>query len=308
MRLFILFTCFFLASGLLRAQDTNAIPAAPAPVITQQVSNISDSLHQLTDSFRSLKTALSYSDFFDSSTVARLEKDATPIYTEPACNKYIYRVGGWLLFVFTMLGGLILFGYSSICRDEGYDENGKLKNYKDRPFSYSRVQLFWWTMIILGCYVAFFAIYGHLVPLNMTTVILLGLGAVVLAGGTVIDQRQKNNTPTGQRSQDQDAKHDSFFRDILSDNNGISIHRFQTVVFNMAFGIGFVCYFVTATCTRDYPFIDFNSWQFALLGISSATYLGMKATENGAAPNSNNSNMNNNNGQQEQEAQTNINQ
>lgn len=302
-----LLACIILLALGSHAQDTTnqqQNPVAPAVTnnVPQRVANISDSLHQLADSLHQLKTALTYSDFFDSSAVAQLEKDATPIYTKPQCNKWVYRLCGWALFIVTMVGGLLLFAFSSICRDESYDENGVLRPYKERPYSYSRVHLFWWTMIILGCYIAFLALYGHLVPLNMTTVVMLGLGAAVLAGGKIIDERQKNNTPLGQRSQDHNAKCDSFFKDILSDDNGVSIHRFQTIVFNLAFGIGFISFFVTAVCVHQYPFIDFNSWQFALLGISSATYLGIKATENNT-PQQNNSQNNS-----EQEAQRNINQ
>ncbi len=167
-----------------------------------------------------------------------------------------------------------------MCRDEGYDSNNNANSVMERPFGYSKVQLFWWTMIILCCYTFFYGLTGVLVPLNPTSVILLGFGVMVLAGGKMIDQRQIKSSPPGTRHQDGDARSESFVMDIISDDQGPSIHRFQAVVFNVVFGIGFVSFFISALYGQRYPFADFTEWQFALIGISSATYLGMKATEN----------------------------
>ena len=48
------------------------------------------------------------------------------------------------------------------------------------------------------------------------------------------------------------------------------------------FGIGFLAYFIKSLNIQHpkYPLIEFTDWQFALIGISSATYLGLKASEN----------------------------
>jgi hypothetical protein len=44
-------------------------------------------------------------------------------------------------------------------------------------------------------------------------------------------------------------------------------------------------FFIKSLINLKYPFPDFTEWQFALLGISSATYLGLKASENKDAVN-----------------------
>ncbi len=289
--------------------DTSTTPATTGQMeeladamkssIDMKTADLSDSIKALNKSLDTLKNAMSYSDYYDSATIAFLQKDASSLYNKCACDSAgsvkkgctgyakVCKVSGWLLFLAVLVAGMVLFAQSAICKDESYDANNKLRPLKERPYSYAKVQLFWWTMIILCCYIAFFAMHCVLVPLNMTTIVLLGLGAAVFAGGRIIDNRQKDSVPTGKRIQDESARGDSFFTDILSDENGISIHRFQSLVFNLVFGIAFIYFFVTAVCCHKYPFIDFNEWQFALLGISSATYLGIKATEN-KAPNDNN--------------------
>jgi hypothetical protein len=193
----------------------------------------------------------------------------------------------WLRFIITMviLAGILYFGFNycattNMCRDEAYDTDGKLADTATRPFSYARMQLFWWTMIILSCYTFFYGLTGSLAPLNPTAVALLGFGVVVLAGGKLIDKRQISNNDLGTRAQDDDASKDSFITDMLSDEHGPCIHRFQAVIFNLIFGIGYISFFISAIYGKQYPFIDFGEWQFALIGISSATYLGMKGTEN----------------------------
>jgi hypothetical protein len=136
-------------------------------------------------------------------------------------------------------------------------------------------------MVILSCYVFFYGATGVVFPLNVTAALLLGFGAVVYGFGKIIDNRQIEESK-GRRNQDlgaQKTKPD-FIKDILSDDNGVSIHRFQAVLFNLIFGIGFIGGFIKAVISQKYPFIDFNEWQFALMGISSAAYLGLKASEN----------------------------
>jgi hypothetical protein len=44
-----------------------------------------------------------------------------------------------------------------------------------RPYSWSRVQLAWWTVIVLASFVAIIIKYGHAPQLNESTLILLSL-------------------------------------------------------------------------------------------------------------------------------------
>jgi hypothetical protein len=131
--------------------------------------------------------------------------------------------------------------------------------------------------------------------LNSSTVILLGISAATTAAARVIDisDEEKSNW----RHQDGFGK--NFFLDILSDNNGVSVHRFQTVVFNAVFGVWFIhavlnnllhdCSAYTGDtklleqCKLDilnYIMPPISDNNLILLGLSSATYAALKMTEN----------------------------
>ena len=184
-----------------------------------------------------------------------------------------------LLLLFVWIYGYQKFTKSALCRDMCFDDNGVLKPYDKCPYSFGRVQLFWWTMIILTCYIYFFAATGVLLPVNATMGILLGFSVTVYAGGRILDNRQIIRNPANTRSQDM-GNGKGLLTDIMSDDVGISIHRFQTVVFNIVFGIGFLFYFISCFQGHVYPLAEFSEWQYGLLGISSAAYLGLKANEN----------------------------
>jgi hypothetical protein len=67
---------------------------------------------------------------------------------------------------------------------------------------------------------------------------------------------------------------DNFFSDILTDENGVSFHRLQMVVFTMVLGFVFI-YTVWATLTMP----DFSTTLLTMQGITAGTYLGFKIPE-----------------------------
>jgi hypothetical protein len=195
--------------------------------------------------------------------------------------KWFHAIAAIILLLLLWIGGIKYAIKDGLCKDACFNQDGSQIDPIKCPFSYARTQLFWWTMVILSCYVFFYGATGVVLPLNSTAALLLGFGAVVYGFGKIIDNRQIEESK-GRRNQDLGAQktQPDFIKDILSDDNGVSIHRFQAVLFNLIFGIGFIGGFIKAVISQEYPFIDFNEWQFALMGISSATYLGLKASEN----------------------------
>lgn len=180
--------------------------------------------------------------------------------------------------------GIFLLQTTSLCRDQSVDpKTNKLRPVNERPYSYARVQLFWWTMIIFWCLTAFYIYTGILLALTPTAVLLLGGGLAVSVFGNVMDnaQRAQNNIPVPVRHQDITAK-SNLLTDILSDEGGISIHRLQAVLANIIFGLAFLSNFMRALDIA-YPLTEFESWQMTLLGASAAGYLGFKANENSRA-------------------------
>jgi hypothetical protein len=67
---------------------------------------------------------------------------------------------------------------------------------------------------------------------------------------------------------------ENFFRDIVTDVDGVSLHRFQSVGWTVVLGAAFLI-FVLAQ--RKFP--EFDKYLLAVLGISGGTYLGFKIPE-----------------------------
>jgi hypothetical protein len=67
---------------------------------------------------------------------------------------------------------------------------------------------------------------------------------------------------------------EDFLRDILSDANGVSFHRFQNAAWTLVLGIIFV-----SQVYRDLAMPQFNGTLLGLMGLSAGTFLGMKIPE-----------------------------
>ena len=157
-----------------------------------------------------------------------------------------------------------------------------MSNAKKRPYSWARVQLAWWTVIVLSSFIAIMARYKVAPGLDESTVILLGISAATIATARTIDVSDEAN-PNVTRHQDDNGS--NFVLDILSDQDNVSISRFQTVVFNFVFGVWFIGSVLTDLVTLPAKDVDaiipiITPANLVLLGLSSATYAAMKATEN----------------------------
>jgi hypothetical protein len=152
-----------------------------------------------------------------------------------------------------------------------------------KPYSWSRVQLAWWTVIVLSSFIAILFTFNQAPTLSTSTVVLLGISAGTTAMARVIDVSATTNVATVTSPVLPDKS--NLFVDILSDQNSVSVSRFQTVIFNAAFGI----WFIVAVLEHLHlsPDDDINSimpvietQNLVLLGLSSATYAALKTTEN----------------------------
>ena len=152
-----------------------------------------------------------------------------------------------------------------------------------RPYSYARVQLAWWTLVILSSVITILFTKGEMPTLDNSTLILLGIASGTTVVARLIDMADRNNADTVLLSQDFSGE--NFLLDILSDKTGVSIHRLQSVIINIIFGVWFVVMVLrhlsgTSACPLDdiIPVISTNN--LILLGISSGTYAALKTTEN----------------------------
>lgn len=157
-----------------------------------------------------------------------------------------------------------------------------------KPYSFARVQLAWWTVIIFSSLIAILSLCKGIPAFDTSILILLGISSGTTAVARVIDVADQQNEKI---IPIQNNESENFLLDILSDGNGVSMHRFQTVVFNIIFGIWFIasvlsnmgqflavkpCFFVDIN--HILPVLDNNN--LILLGLSSGTYAALKIAEN----------------------------
>ncbi len=204
----------------------------------------------------------------------------------------------WVLIILVLLFTLILALRSNLLRDDVDDiatfaANAKKdKRYASKvatmtdqdiadqiphPYSLSKTQLAIWTALI-GCVYIYLALYCHTdlkaIVVNATALTLLGISAGTTTAAGVIDQSQANTPATPPRHQN--APSEGFIKDILSDQNGVSIHRFQNVVWTVI-AVAIYLYKVHQD-QSSLPNLD--NTLIILTGISSAAYLSLKINEN----------------------------
>lgn len=194
-------------------------------------------------------------------------------------------MNAYLIFCITVLVIVVII----VILDRKYQLLRDISVATEKPYSLSRVQLAWWTIIIFSAATTILFKRGIFPTFDQSTLILLGISSATAATARIVDLSDQNNAAT---SRHQDAGKQSFFLDILSDENGASIHRLQTVLFNLILGCWFIFKVMenlsnpASDVNKIIPVVEGNNLIF--LGISTATYVALKSSENKAqtaAPN-----------------------
>ena len=142
------------------------------------------------------------------------------------------------------------------------------------PYSLSRTQFAFWTVVVLFCFFYVWILKGTTIEISGNVLALLGISAGTALGGKLLDQKDLRDPQIKHRHQeDNDTR--SFLLNIISDEHGISIHRFQNVVFSIAIA----CYFLFSV-VNEKQFPELDGGLMTLMGISSGTYLALKSKEN----------------------------
>ncbi|MCX6249447.1 MAG: hypothetical protein NTX61_01725 [Bacteroidetes bacterium] len=174
----------------------------------------------------------------------------------------------WYVSPWALLGVLVLFGFIIGCflylsKKRDLIRCGDMES----QFSLGLTQLCFWTLLISSSYFFICIINNELQPLSASTLILLGVSIVTTAGSKMITVREKIPISAYKPSQ-------GFFKDLLSDEVGYSVHRSQFVLWTIIMGIYFIEQVVTRMKMPDFP-----ETLLALMGISSAGYVGLKNFE-----------------------------
>lgn len=195
-----------------------------------------------------------------------------PVETDKKVKTFslvIIRTGYFWLSVICIV--IIFFLYFFATRSGLLKDDSKLKADK-KPYSLSRTQLAYWTLIVAVAYLFIALVTGELAPLSTSTLILLGISGLTTTVASNIDNSDKRNGRI--RTQDDDPS-EGFYTDLISDTNGVSVTRFQMVIFNLILGVFFV---IEVFTKLKMP--DFDNNLLILMGISNGTYTSLKAGEN----------------------------
>ncbi|UOQ98024.1 hypothetical protein MUN81_00695 [Hymenobacter sp. 5317J-9] len=111
------------------------------------------------------------------------------------------------------------------------------KQYESVPFSLSKVQLVFWTFLILSAYLLCYLVTGELaaIPVSLLGLLGISLGGNLFSRGITSDQ--VNASAEGPSVNDVSK---GFWRDILAEQNRFSIARIQFLLFNLLVGLYFV--------------------------------------------------------------------
>jgi len=168
-----------------------------------------------------------------------------------------------VVFLLALLGLFITLAVkSNMLRDIGPNppDGGK------KPYSLAHTQMATWFFFIMSSWLLLYVVKHSFSTITDSLVILMGISAGTGIGGVAIDSSRKTAN-TVRRSE-------GFLRDILSDPNGISFHRFQVFAWTVVMVLVFIRQ-VTAYLVMP----EFSTALLTLMGISSGTYLGLKVSE-----------------------------
>jgi hypothetical protein len=146
-------------------------------------------------------------------------------------------------------------------------------DFRQRTYSLARCQLAFWTVLVVGSFLYIYLVTGFFNGvLTDTALWLLGISAgtsalAQAAGTSHAGAGQPVAPPIPQRSA-------GFLLDILSDAQGVNVHRLQMLIWTAVFGG-----ILTTRVVTSLAFPEYDTTTYALMGISSGTYVWFKRTE-----------------------------
>jgi|GEM_PF-5392977 len=149
-------------------------------------------------------------------------------------------------------------------------------NYRTIPFSLAKVQLGFWTFLIISAYLLCYMVTGELPDLPASLLGLLGisLGSNVFSRSITAGQLSSAGPLTVNTASL------GFWRDILAEQSRFSLPRIQFFLFNLLVGFYFVRY-----VWKLWAMPDLDANLIALISVSAGGFLAGKAQENGASSN-----------------------
>lgn len=214
--------------------------------------------------------------------------------------------GVLLIFAGIVFGSLCwLAAYSRILRDS--DSTPRPADVKERPpFSLAKTQAAFWFLLVFAAFLFLWGLTGDFNGIiTANTLALIGIGSGTTLGAAMVEagkseQEQKKRDESESQLQAKEAAllattteaekpalneeiktlketlwpASHGVKDLLTDVNGITLHRFQMLVWTLTLGV----IFVVGVC-QNLAMPQFDQTLLALMGISSGVYLGFKIPE-----------------------------
>lgn len=154
-------------------------------------------------------------------------------------------------------------------------------NDKATAYSFSRFQLYLWTLTIMPLFglhwgYKYFPDPDHEHMIDRTALILLSISSAVTLTASVINAIHLSNKNSFKSSQVLKLERQSqgFWIDILTDDEGqFSVARLQQLVFTLIY----VVIYVTTFFAKDKALPVFDDYAFILMGISTGSYVVAKS-------------------------------
>src|SRR5258708_6546581 len=178
----------------------------------------------------------------------------------------------WLVLTFA---GAILYVY--LCRSTGLIRGARTAALSptQKPYSLARFQMAFWFFLVVAAYVFMWLVTGELDTITESILALIGIGAGTALGSAMIDSNANaNSAEKTATAADKDVASRGFFRDMLDDGGGPTLHPFQMFVWTLVLGVIFC-----GSVYRHLAMPAFSATLLGLLGVSSGTYLGFKFPE-----------------------------
>jgi hypothetical protein len=183
--------------------------------------------------------------------------------------------------LFTFFGitsvGLLIFVW--LCRNRGLIRSSPPGVPIIRqPYNLSLFQMAFWFFLVVVSYVFIWLINDELDTITDSILGLLGIGTGTALGASLID---KNKQPAAEQSTSaipaepgKPRESRGFLVDLLNDEGGISLHRFQLFVWTLVLGVIFC-----SSVYKNLQMPEFSATLLGLMGLSSGTFLGFKLPE-----------------------------
>jgi hypothetical protein len=188
------------------------------------------------------------------------------IDTEVTAFPLVLARRSWLISTVLIVAGLFLLFLVLAVKTDLLRETGPAPPAgQRRPYSLARVQMAVWTMAILIAWMLLYVLRHSMDTIPASLVTLMGISAGTGVAAKQVGDSSLRGGPTVSRG---------FLLDVLSTETGVSFHRFQMLAFTV---VMVAVFWQQAICYLTMP--EFPPALLTLMGISSATYIGFKFTE-----------------------------